>query len=165
MTHAFEWILGVCFKSLLQKRRKKKTLGHVRLDSISPVIVCKHFHAQTYQSYMRRFGFPMKLIMMLLSVNRPHDRKVARHVSQRAHYISLVQHSNNVYTCWAVDNDLAPDTCRTIVFTAKHHQEDKSTGSGAAWKPIRLQYITGKAAVVWKRMARRAFGRQRDMKN
>lgn len=44
-------------------------------------------------------GFPMKLIMMLLSVNGPHDRRAARHVSQRAHYISLVQHSNNVYTC------------------------------------------------------------------
>lgn len=50
--------------------------------------------------------------------------RVARHVSQRAHYISLVQHSNNVYTCWAEDNDLAPDICRTIVYQAKHHQED-----------------------------------------
>lgn len=45
--------------------------------------------------------------------------RVARHVSQRAHYISLVQHSNNVYTCWVEDNDLALDICRTIVYSSE----------------------------------------------
>lgn len=65
--------------------------------------------------------------------------RVARHVSQRAHYISLVQRSNNVHTCWAEDNDLAPDVCRTIVYRAKHQQEDRSTGWRAARKLIKVE--------------------------
>lgn len=47
---------------------------------------------------------------------------------------------------------------------AKHHQEDRSTGSRAAWKPITLQYIIGKAASVWKQTWRRASGRQKERK-